>query len=78
VHAKIGIVDDRWLTIGSANLNERSLFNDNEMNVVTHDEALARATRLKLWSEHPGNRSQRSTARRSRRVGRKRNGTKRS
>jgi phosphatidylserine/phosphatidylglycerophosphate/cardiolipin synthase-like enzyme len=52
VHAKIGIVDDRWLTLGSANLNEHSLFNDTELNVVTHDEALARATRLRLWSEH--------------------------
>ena len=52
VHAKIGIVDDAWLTIGSANLNEHSLFNDTEMNVVTHDAALARQTRLRLWSEH--------------------------
>ena len=52
VHAKIGIVDDEWLTLGSANLNEHSLFNDTEMNVVTHDAALARATRLRLWSEH--------------------------
>jgi phosphatidylserine/phosphatidylglycerophosphate/cardiolipin synthase-like enzyme len=52
VHAKIGIVDDRWLTIGSANLNEHSLFNDTEMNVVTHDETIARDTRLRLWSEH--------------------------
>ena len=31
------IVDDRWLTIGSANLNEHSLFNDTEMNIVTRD-----------------------------------------
>lgn len=52
VHAKIGIVDDAWLTLGSANLNEHSLFNDTEMNVVTHDTALARETRLRLWSEH--------------------------
>jgi phosphatidylserine/phosphatidylglycerophosphate/cardiolipin synthase-like enzyme len=52
VHAKIGIVDDRWMTIGSANLNEHSLFNDTEMNLVTHDPRLARATRLRLWSEH--------------------------
>ena len=52
VHAKIGIVDDRWLTIGSANLNEHSLFNDTELNVVTDDAELARATRLRLWSEH--------------------------
>ncbi|MFY9914875.1 MAG: phospholipase D family protein, partial [Nocardioidaceae bacterium] len=52
VHAKIGIVDDRWLTIGSGNLNEHSLFNDTEMNVLTCDPALARETRLRLWAEH--------------------------
>jgi phosphatidylserine/phosphatidylglycerophosphate/cardiolipin synthase-like enzyme len=52
VHAKIGIVDDRWLTLGSANLNEHSLFNDTEMNVVAHDPGLALRTRLRLWSEH--------------------------
>jgi phosphatidylserine/phosphatidylglycerophosphate/cardiolipin synthase-like enzyme len=52
VHAKIGIVDDEWLTLGSANLNEHSLFNDSEVNVVSHDPHLARATRLRLWSEH--------------------------
>ncbi|MFL5832787.1 MAG: phospholipase D-like domain-containing protein, partial [Solirubrobacterales bacterium] len=52
VHAKVGIVDDAWLTIGSANLNEHSLFNDSEMNVVTCDAGLARSTRLRLWSEH--------------------------
>ena len=52
MHSKLGIVDDRWLTIGSANLNEHSLFNDTEMNIVTHDPELARQTRLRLWSEH--------------------------
>jgi phosphatidylserine/phosphatidylglycerophosphate/cardiolipin synthase-like enzyme len=52
VHAKVGIVDDRWLTIGSANLNAHSLLNDTEMNVVTDDPDLARDTRLRLWSEH--------------------------
>ncbi len=52
VHAKVGIVDDRWLTIGSANLNEHSLFNDSEMNVLTCDGRLARSTRLRLWAEH--------------------------
>src|SRR5581483_3261233 len=52
VHAKIGIIDDRWFTIGSANLNEHSLFNDTEMNLVTHDPGIATETRLRLWSEH--------------------------
>jgi phosphatidylserine/phosphatidylglycerophosphate/cardiolipin synthase-like enzyme len=52
VHAKVGIVDDRWLTIGSANLNAHSLLNDTEMNIVTDDAVLARATRERLWAEH--------------------------
>ena len=52
VHAKIGIVDDAWLTLGSANLNEHSLFNDTEMNVVAHDVELAEGTRRRLWAEH--------------------------
>jgi phosphatidylserine/phosphatidylglycerophosphate/cardiolipin synthase-like enzyme len=52
VHAKIGIVDDAWLTLGSANLNDHSLFNDTEMNLVTHDAELAAQTRRRLWAEH--------------------------
>jgi len=52
VHAKVGVADDRWLTIGSANLNDHSLLNDTELNVVTDDAELARATRARLWAEH--------------------------
>jgi phosphatidylserine/phosphatidylglycerophosphate/cardiolipin synthase-like enzyme len=52
VHAKIGIVDDRWLTIGSANLNEHSLFNDTELNLVSCEPELAQRTREQLWAEH--------------------------
>jgi phosphatidylserine/phosphatidylglycerophosphate/cardiolipin synthase-like enzyme len=52
VHAKVAIVDDRWLSVGSANLNAHSLMNDTEMNVITDDRALARETRLRLWAEH--------------------------
>lgn len=52
VHAKIAVIDDQWLTLGSANLNEHSLFNDTEVNIATCDAALARQTRLALWAEH--------------------------
>jgi phosphatidylserine/phosphatidylglycerophosphate/cardiolipin synthase-like enzyme len=52
VHAKVAIVDDRWLTVGSANLNEHSLFNDTEINIATCDPMLARHSRLALWAEH--------------------------
>jgi phosphatidylserine/phosphatidylglycerophosphate/cardiolipin synthase-like enzyme len=54
VHAKVGVIDDQWLTVGSANLNEHSLFNDTEVNVVTDDGVLARSVRERLWSEHLG------------------------
>ncbi|HZR94386.1 MAG TPA: phospholipase D family protein [Gaiellaceae bacterium] len=52
VHAKVAVVDDEWLTVGSANLNEHSLFNDTEANVVVRDPALVAAARVRLWSEH--------------------------
>ncbi|MDX6615852.1 MAG: hypothetical protein QOD60_943 [Solirubrobacterales bacterium] len=52
VHAKVCIVDDEWLTLGSANLNEHSLFNDSEVNVVCDSTGLARETRERLWAEH--------------------------
>jgi phosphatidylserine/phosphatidylglycerophosphate/cardiolipin synthase-like enzyme len=52
IHAKIGIIDDTWLTLGSANLNEHSLFNDTEMNLVANDPDLAVRTRRRLWAEH--------------------------
>jgi phosphatidylserine/phosphatidylglycerophosphate/cardiolipin synthase-like enzyme len=52
VHAKVTIIDDAWLTLGSANLNEHSLFNDTEMNIVTHDPKLALDTRRRLFAEH--------------------------
>ena len=52
IHAKVGIVDNRWMTIGSANLNEHSLFNDTEMNIVTRDTGLIATTRHRLWAEH--------------------------
>jgi phosphatidylserine/phosphatidylglycerophosphate/cardiolipin synthase-like enzyme len=52
VHAKVAVVDDCWLTVGSANLNDHSLFNDTELNIATHDAELARCTRLALWAEH--------------------------
>jgi phosphatidylserine/phosphatidylglycerophosphate/cardiolipin synthase-like enzyme len=52
VHAKVGIVDDRWFTVGSANLNGHSFFNDTEVNAVVEDAGFVRDARLRLWSEH--------------------------
>ncbi len=54
VHAKVAIVDDLWSTVGSANLNNRGMRDDAEMNVATLDTELAHGLRLMLWAEHLG------------------------
>jgi phosphatidylserine/phosphatidylglycerophosphate/cardiolipin synthase-like enzyme len=54
VHAKVAIVDDLWSTVGSANLNNRGMRDDTEMNVATLDAELARGLRVLLWAEHLG------------------------
>ncbi len=61
IHSKIMIVDDRWLTIGSANLTNRSMCVDTELNlsVETDDadddlgQSITRA-RESLIAEHLG------------------------
>jgi phosphatidylserine/phosphatidylglycerophosphate/cardiolipin synthase-like enzyme len=67
VHAKVMIVDDCYVSIGSANFNSRSLANDTEMEVAVVDEELVATTiagepvrvcrfahelRVRLWAEH--------------------------
>ena len=54
VHAKVAIIDDLWSTLGSANLNNRGMRDDTEMNVATLNAELARDLRLLLWAEHLG------------------------
>ncbi|HWE63582.1 MAG TPA: phospholipase D family protein [Chloroflexota bacterium] len=54
VHAKVAIVDDEWLIVGSANLNDRGLITDSEICTLIHDQDLARDLRLDLWAEHLG------------------------
>ena len=56
VHAKVCIVDDVWMTVGSDNLNRRSWTHDSEIccGVIDQQGALARDTRLRLAREHLG------------------------
>lgn len=64
VHSKLMIVDDRYLIFGSANLNERSLAGDRDLEICSamwptrgrEDECVqqARAFRQRLWTEHFG------------------------
>ena len=54
VHAKVAIIDDLWTTVGSANLNNRGMRDDTEMNVATLDADLAIGLRIMLMAEHLG------------------------
>jgi phosphatidylserine/phosphatidylglycerophosphate/cardiolipin synthase-like enzyme len=69
VHAKLMIVDDRCVALGSVNVNKRSLSTDSELHLSIIDAQLdsgtidgrkadvcrfAKALRLRLWTEHLG------------------------
>ena len=54
VHAKVMLVDDRWMTIGSCNLHANSLGGHTEMNASVWDETVVRALRCSLLAEHLG------------------------
>jgi phosphatidylserine/phosphatidylglycerophosphate/cardiolipin synthase-like enzyme len=61
VHAKTIMVDDIFVSIGSANINRRGFFWDGEINAFAIPERLAaapdnpaRALRSALWAEHLG------------------------
>lgn len=54
VHAKLAIIDDLWSTIGSANLNNRGMRDDAEMNVAIVNSEFAHDLRILLWAEHLG------------------------
>lgn len=61
VHAKVMIVDDVFLFVGSSNINRRSLYHDGELDSFTIPQHLkgdsanpARVLRGRLWAEHLG------------------------
>jgi phospholipase D1/2 len=62
IHSKLLLVDDRFLTVGSANTNNRSMGLDSELNISWEapsdgDPALERSlrrVRLSLLAEHAG------------------------
>nr|WP_281366578.1 phospholipase D-like domain-containing protein [Nocardioides thalensis] len=56
VHAKVCVVDDEWMTVGSDNLNLRSWTHDSELTcaIVDTDGELPRRLRTSLWAEHLG------------------------
>ena len=54
VHGKVTIIDDLWVTVGSANLNNRGMRDDSELNVSIMQSDIAQALRVVLMAEHLG------------------------
>lgn len=54
VHAKIMLIDDAWLTIGSTNTADRSFKTDTELNASIWHPETVKALRSELFEEHLG------------------------
>lgn len=54
IHSKLMLVDDAFMTLGSANLNQRSMAVDSEINIATIDRRVARDLRKRVWRMHSG------------------------
>jgi len=54
IHSKLMLVDDVFMTLGSANLNQRSMAVDSEINIATIDSRVATDLRKRVWRMHSG------------------------
>ena len=54
IHSKLMLIDDSFLTMGSANLNERSMVVDAEINISTDNAPAATDLRSRVWGMHTG------------------------
>jgi phosphatidylserine/phosphatidylglycerophosphate/cardiolipin synthase-like enzyme len=54
LHSKLRVVDDRYLSIGSCNFNNRGYLYEGEANVAVLDEALAASTRASVFADLVG------------------------
>jgi len=54
VHSKLLIVDDKWITIGSANTDKNGFKDSTEVNIGITSGRLSKELRTRLWREHLG------------------------
>jgi phosphatidylserine/phosphatidylglycerophosphate/cardiolipin synthase-like enzyme len=54
IHSKLLLVDDSFFSLGSANLNQRSMAVDSEINLATNDARRAKELRQKIWGKLSG------------------------
>lgn len=55
IHAKLMIIDDTFMTLGSANINTRSMETDSELNIIHDRPEVSKPTRQTLWDLHTKN-----------------------
>jgi len=54
IHSKLLLINDGFFTLGSANLNQRSMATDSEINLATNDARHARELRQNVWMQLSG------------------------
>ncbi|EML1597127.1 phospholipase D-like domain-containing protein [Burkholderia cenocepacia] len=54
IHSKLMLIDDVFVTLGSANLNQRSMSVDSEINIAATGEEWAAKLRERVFSLHSG------------------------
>ncbi|CAM3778910.1 phospholipase D-like domain-containing protein [Pseudomonas reidholzensis] len=54
IHSKLMIIDDVFTTLGSANINTRSMQVDSELNIAHEWPSVTKAMRRRLWDLHTG------------------------
>ncbi len=54
IHSKLMIIDDVFITVGSANLNERSMSVDSEINIAATGQLYAADLRQRVFALHYG------------------------
>ena len=52
IHAKLMMIDDTFMTAGSANINTRSMQVDSEMNIAHHRPEITAPLRARQWEKY--------------------------
>ncbi len=52
IHAKLMIIDDTFMTVGSTNINSRSMETDPELNIIHERHTISSPARRDLWTLH--------------------------
>jgi phosphatidylserine/phosphatidylglycerophosphate/cardiolipin synthase-like enzyme len=52
IHAKLMLIDDAFMTVGSTNINNRSMQVDSELNIAHHRPEITGPLRVQQWAKY--------------------------